>query len=449
MAIKVSLISLGCPKNQIDSERMLAELKTAGMKIVKKPENSDVAIVNTCGFIESAAQEALSEIFALASLKSMGKLKKIIVTGCLPERYKNDFLSELPEVDFALGAGSYHKIKDAVLSVMKDERSCCFDDSGKSPLNGERVLLSPSYTAYLKIAEGCDNHCAYCVIPSIRGPFRSRTEEDILKEAESLSQSGVKELILVAQDLTRYGLDLYKERALPSLLKKLAAVSGIKWIRLHYLYPDEIDDRLLDLIAENEKILPYFDIPIQHINDRILKSMNRRGDSAYIKALFSKIRKKVPGAVIRTSIIVGLPGETEEEFGELCAFLREAKLPRAGVFPYSMEEGSAAALMENQVDDETKSRRLELVQNIQITVMEEYNESCLGKTLTVLCEGFDADTELYCGRSFADSPEIDPKVFFESSPPPLPGQFVKVIITGAVDSDLTGRAIKQDGELNL
>ena len=443
MSIKVAFISLGCPKNQVDSEQMLALLRDAGMTHVPDPDGADVAILNTCGFIESAVKEGLSEIFTLSSLKKEGRLKKIIVTGCIPERYKGDFLNELPEVDAVLGTGSIQKIVSAVSAALKGQKSACFDDIEKSSLSGQRVLLSPPFTAYLKIAEGCDNHCAYCVIPTLRGRFRSRTEEGILSEAKALADNGVKELILVAQDLTRYGLDLYKERRLASLLEKLCTLPNIEWIRLHYLYPDEIDDRLLDVIAGNKKILHYFDIPIQHISDKILSSMNRRGNRAFIEALFDKIRKKIPDAVLRTSIIVGLPGETDNEFSELCEYLKKAKLPRAGIFSYSQEEGSAAATMENQVDDETKSRRLEILGDIQYTVMEEYNERQIGCVLRILCEGFDSDLGYYYGRSFADSPDIDSKVFFRSGSPVSAGEFSNVRISGTIDSDLTGETIEE------
>ncbi len=446
MSVKIALISLGCPKNQVDSERMLALLENAGMELVQEPAGADAAILNTCGFIESAAQEALSEIFALSSLKKQGLLKKIIVTGCLPERYKDDFLSELPEVDFVLGTGSYHKIVEAVADALKGRRQACFDDVNLSPLEGRRTLLSSPHTAYLKIAEGCDNRCAYCVIPKLRGRYRSRPEEDVFREAEALVQNGTRELILVAQDLTRYGLDLYGKRRLSALLERLCAISGVEWLRLHYLYPDEIDDRLIETVVKNDKIVNYFDIPIQHINDKILKSMNRRGGRALIEALFAKIRQQVPDSVIRTSVIVGLPGETDLEFTELCEFLKAARLPRAGVFAYSAEEGSAAAAMDSQVDDETKARRLELLQNIQYAVMEEYNERQKGRILKVLCEGYDGGSKRYFGRTFADSPDIDAKVYFSSEWAVPTGAFAKVHITGAVDSDLTGETKAQDGE---
>ncbi|MCX7614670.1 MAG: 30S ribosomal protein S12 methylthiotransferase RimO [Clostridiales bacterium] len=446
MAIKVALISLGCPKNQVDSEQMLSMLKDAGMKHVTHPDGADVAIVNTCGFIESAVNEGLSEIFALSELKKEGRLKKIIVTGCIPERYKGEFLKELPEVDFALGTGSCQKIVDAVTETLENHRAACFDDINLSPISAKRVLLSPTHSAYIKIAEGCDNHCAYCIIPKIRGRFRSRPEEEILKEAETLVQSGVKELIVVAQDITRYGVDLYREHRLANLLKKMCQIPNVEWIRLHYLYPDEIDDRLLDVIASDKKILHYFDIPIQHISDKILTLMNRRGNRAFIEALFEKIRTKMPDAVLRTSIIAGLPGETDVEFSELCDFMKKEKLPRAGIFSYSQEEGSAAAAMENQVDDETKSRRMEILGDIQYSVMEEYNERQIGRVLKILCEGFDPDSGSYYGRSYADSPEIDSKVYFHSDQPVSAGQFVSVRITGAVDSDLIGNTAFEEGE---
>ena len=449
MAVKVVLISLGCPKNQVDSEQMLYLLKNAGMEPVAEPGAADVAVINTCGFIESAVKEGLSEIFSLASLKKEGRLKKILVTGCIPERYQKDFLAELPEVDGVLGTGSCRYIVSAVEALFQDKRFSRFDDIDAPCPECGRILLSPPYTAYLKIAEGCDNHCAYCVIPSLRGRYRSRSEDDILSEANALAENGAKELILVAQDLSRYGLDRYGKRRLSSLLRRLCAIDKIKWIRLHYLYPDEIDDELIGMIAENDKILNYFDIPIQHINDNILKRMNRRGGRALIEGLFAKIRARIPDAVIRTSIIAGLPGETDREFSELCEFLKEAKMPRAGIFPYSPEEGSAAVLMGDQVDDEIKRRRVEILQDIQYSVMEEYHKSRIGQTLTVLCEGFDAGLGYYYGRSFADSPDIDAKVFFQSGIPPLTGSFVPVKITKIIDSDCFGEIATQESESNL
>lgn len=441
MAERVGLISLGCAKNLVNSEQMLWLLDEAGYEITPEAENADVVVVNTCGFIESAKSEAIENILELAQLKKEGKIKKIIVAGCLAERYKDEVLEQIPEVDALIGCGSYSRIVSAVDKALSGEKPSYFDDINETGEEGSRVLTTPDHTAYIKIAEGCDNRCAYCVIPSLRGKYRSRPMERILEEATAIAQGGAKELIVIAQDITRYGLDLYGERRLSDLLRAMCEIEGVEWIRLHYLYPDGFTQALIDTIAQEDKIVKYLDIPIQHINDDLLRSMNRRGTGQEIEALFSSLRARIPGLVLRTSLIVGLPGETETEFAQLCSFLKKAKIERAGVFPYSAEEGTPAALMDGQVPEETKYRRAEIVMGIQQKIMDAYNRGMKGRQLRVLCEGYDRYAGCYFGRSFADSPEIDGKVFFKSEQKLAAGAFINVQITGSISGDLRGKAV--------
>ena len=438
--IKLKLISLGCAKNLVDGERMLSALKQAGICLTEALEEAEVAVVNTCGFIESAKQEAIETILETAQYKKTGRLKALIATGCLTQRYREEFQKELPEVDGVLGTGSYESIVDAVRETLAGRRYAAFGDKDCAPLEGGRILSTPPYTAYLKIAEGCDNHCAYCVIPSLRGRYRSRRLEDILEEARGLCAAGVRELIVVAQDITRYGTDRYQKPMLPELLRELCRLD-VRWVRLHYLYPDEIDDALVSVIAEEPKIVNYLDIPIQHISDRLLRRMHRRGGKAEITQLFRTLRERIPGLVLRTSLIVGLPGETEEEFAELCGFLQEASVERAGVFCYSAEEGTEAAEMPGQVEEETKRRRRFIAEEIQTAVIDEYNLSCMHKVFEVLCEGYDSEEQAYVGRTYADSPEIDGKVYFQSDREHAPGEFVMVRIDDSAGVDLLGAAL--------
>jgi len=439
---KIAFVSLGCAKNLVDTEQMMSALETAGHEILPDIDNTDIVVINTCGFIESAKTEAIEEILEVAKLKAEGRVGAIIVAGCLVERYREELMTELPEVDAIVGCGAFLEIGQAVDAVLAKEKKAVFGDLN-APIKGQsRMLTTPPYMAYLKVAEGCDNHCAYCVIPSLRGKYRSRTVEDVLDEAEGLAEYGVKELIVIAQDTSRYGTDLYGKRMLPELLKKLADIKGIEWIRLHYLYPDEIDDELIDTIASLPKVLHYFDIPIQHVSDHLLESMNRRGDGKYLGELFKKLRTKIPDCVIRTSIIVGLPGETKDDFVKLCDFLKKHKLERAGVFAYSAEEGTLAAEMPDQVPEELKQRRLEIVTDLQSRVMNDYNERCMGKTLRVLCEGFDRYAECWFGRTYADSPDVDGKVFFSSSQKIREGTFVDVVIEDTLDGDLVGSIVE-------
>lgn len=438
MGYQIALISLGCPKNQVNSEQMLYLLDQAGHTLAGDPAGCDVAIVNTCGFIDSAKSEAIDQILELAELKKAGLLKKIIVTGCLSQRYESDILESLPEVDGMLGTGSFGEICAAVDAVMQGGKPLLFADKNGPIEEIDRVVSTGPGWAYLRIAEGCDNWCAFCAIPAIRGKYRSREPEAILSEARALAAQGVKELIVIAQDITRYGVDLYGKPRLAGLLKELAKIDGVSWIRLHYLYPDVFDDELIDVIAHEEKIVKYLDIPLQHINDTILRRMNRRGTGAEIRALIAKLRERIPGVVLRTSLIAGLPGEGEAEFEELCTWLREARLERVGVFPFSPEEGTPAAKMLDRCEPEEAQRRADLILDLQAQIMDDYNDSCIGKTMTVMCDGA-AKSGLCSGRTFADSPEIDGKVYFEGNA--QPGCFATVRITGTEDGELIGTQI--------
>ena len=435
--MKVAFISLGCAKNLVNTEQMMALVRAAGHTVTGEPQGAAVAVLNTCGFIESAKSEAIQNILELAALKEAGELGKLLVTGCLSQRYQRELLEELPEVDGVLGTGSYTEIVPALEELAAGGRPYRFGDIHHTREDGARMVSTPPYTAYLKIAEGCDNHCAYCVIPSLRGRYRSRTLESLLTEAQTLADSGVQELIVIAQDITRYGADPYGRRMLGELLRKLCRLP-FHWIRLHYLYPDEVDEELIEVLASEHKILRYLDLPLQHINDGILKAMNRRSTKAEVLALLARLREKLPGLVLRTSLICGLPGEGEGEFEELAEFLRQAKIERAGIFQFSPEEGTPAAEMAGQVPPETAGRRVELLVDLQSHVMDGWNESRLGEVLEVLCEGFDGNMGCYAGRSYADSPDIDGKVFFTAGGVVPAGSFVNVRITGMSDGDLTG-----------
>ena len=437
MAYKVAFVSLGCAKNLVNTEQMMALCRKAGHMVTGEPEGADVAVLNTCGFIESAKSEAIANILELAQLKDEGKLKKLLVAGCLTQRYPDDIRVELPEVDGMLGTGSYTDVVTAVEELMAGEKAEHFGNIHKTYEDGERVVTTPPYTAYLKIAEGCSNGCSFCIIPKLRGKYRSRSMEALLKEAKELADSGVQELIVIAQDITRYGEDLGDGTTLSALLKELCKLP-FHWIRLHYLYPEAVTDELIETIASNRKILHYLDIPLQHANDGILKAMRRRNTKQDVIDLFDKLRKAMPDVVIRTSLICGLPGEGEEEFEELCEFLAEQKIQRAGVFQFSPEEGTLAAEMDGQVDPEVAERRVELVVDLQSRIMDEFNESRLGGVEEVLCEGFDSLEGCYVGRSYADSVEIDGRILFTAAGVIPAGTFVNVRITGTADGDLTG-----------
>ena len=435
--MKIAFISLGCDKNRVNTEQMMALCQAAGHEVTGEPDGADVAVVNTCGFIDSAKEEAIATILEVAPLKETARLKKLLVAGCLSQRYQDEVLTELPEVDGILGTGSYTDIVSAAEAAMAGETPKLFGDIDRTVEDGARLVSTPSYTAFLKIAEGCNNRCAFCVIPSLRGRYRSRPMESLLAEAGQLAGAGVKELILVAQDITRYGTDLYGRHALPELLRELCRLD-FHWIRLHYFYPDEVTDELIEVVASERKIVKYLDIPLQHCNDGILKAMNRRGTKAQIEALLSKLRARIPGLVIRTSIICGLPGEGEAEFEELCGFLRENALERAGVFAFSPEEGSPAADMPDQVPEDVKRRRVERLVDLQSGVMDAWNEARLGTVMEVLCEGFDPDMGCWAGRTYADSVDVDGHVYFTAGGMVPAGSFVNVRITGTADGDLTG-----------
>ena len=437
MSYKIAFISLGCAKNLVNTEQMMALCRQAGHTVTGDPDGADVAVLNTCGFIESAKSEAIENILELAELKKAGRLKKLLVAGCLSQRYPDDIRTELPEVDGMLGTGSYTDVVAAVEELMAGEKAEHFGNIHRTFEDGERLVTTPPYTAYLKIAEGCSNGCAFCIIPKLRGRYRSRSMEALLAEARQLADSGVKELIVIAQDITRYGMDQEEPSSLAQLLKELCKLD-FHWIRLHYLYPEVITDELIDTIAREKKIVHYLDIPIQHCNDGILKAMRRRNTRAELEDLFERLRRAIPDLVVRTSLICGLPGEGEAEFEELCQFLREQKLQRVGVFQFSPEEGTLAAAMENQVDPETAARRVELVVDLQSRIMDEYNEARLGTVMEVLCEGFDAQAGCFAGRTYADSVEIDGRVLFTAAGAVPAGSFVNVRITGVSDGELTG-----------
>lgn len=430
-----ALISLGCAKNLVNSEQMLYLMSEAGYTLVPEADGADLVIVNTCGFIDAAKSEAIDTILEMAELKKAGRLGGIIVTGCLSERYRDSISEELPEIDTVLGVGSFGSIVEAADAVMEGRRLSLFGDSSAPIDEIPRVVSTGPGWAYLRIAEGCNNFCAFCAIPFIRGRYRSRRMEDIVEEARDLAAHGVKELIVIAQDITRYGTDLYGKRSLAALCRELAKIEGVEWIRLHYLYPDQFDDELIDELASNDKIVKYLDIPIQHINDGILKAMNRRGTGGEIRALFKTLRERIPGLVLRTSLIAGLPGEGEAEFEELCEFLREARIERVGVFPFSPEEGTPAAKMPH-VDAEEAQRRADIILELQAPIMDEFCAGFVGRTLRVLCEGVDDETGLNTGRSYADSPDIDGQVLFSGSA--AEGEMVNVLIQSAEDGILFG-----------
>lgn len=433
-----AMISLGCAKNLVNSEQMLYLMSEAGYMLVPEAEGADLAVVNTCGFIDAAKTEAIDNILELAELKKQGKLGGLIVTGCLAERYKDSILSELPEIDAVLGVGNFKDIVAAANTVMEGRNLSLFGSNSAPVDEIPRVVSTGPAWAYLRIAEGCNNFCAFCAIPYIRGRYRSRSMENILEEARDLAAHGVKELIVIAQDITRYGTDLYGKRSLAALCRELAKIEGIEWIRLHYLYPDQFDDELIDEIASNDKIVKYLDIPIQHINDGILKAMNRRGTGGEIRSLFKTLRQRIPGLVLRTSLISGLPGEGEAEFEELCEFLKEARIERVGVFPFSPEEGTPAASMPH-VDEAEAQRRADLIMELQAPIMDDYCNSFLGKTIRVLYEYYDEESGYHVGRSYADSPDIDGLVLFSGDC--AEGDMVDVLITDTDEGLLIGEQV--------
>ncbi len=439
----IGFISLGCAKNQVDCERMMYRVQEAGHTVLSSVVGADVVVINTCGFIDSAKSEAIDHILQMGQLKNEGLIGKILVTGCLSQRYQLEILKEMPEVDGVLGTGSYTKIVPAIEKILAGESVTAFDSIDAPEEETGRILTTPEHYAFIKIAEGCDNRCSYCIIPYLRGKYRSRSMDDVLYEARLLAASGVKELIVVAQDTCRYGTDLpERKRLLPELLRKLCAIDGFEWVRLHYAYPDEIDDELIDVIAQEEKIVKYLDIPIQHCNDHILQLMNRRGNGQFLRQLFQKLRDRIPGLVLRTSVITGLPGEDDAAFEELCVFLKEMRLERVGAFPFSPEEGTPAADMEYP-DSEIAQRRAQQVEAIQSQIMDDYNAAMIGKTLRILVDGFDEEFEQFYGRTYADSPDIDGRVWIACDEPLTEGTFVNVCIDGLVEGDLSGYLLEE------
>ena len=439
----IGFISLGCAKNQVDCERMMYRVQEAGYDVQPDVVGCDVVVINTCGFIDSAKAEAIDFILQMAQLKEQGLIGKILVTGCLSQRYQDEIMKEMPEVDGVLGTGNYAEVVEAIDQLLADEIVSEFASIDTPEVESGRILTTPEHYAYIKIAEGCDNRCSYCIIPYLRGKYRSRQMDDVLYEARVLAANGIKELIVVAQDTSRYGTDFPEhKRLLPELLRELCKIDGFEWIRVHYVYPDEIDDAFIEVMAAEPKIVKYLDIPIQHCNSKILKLMNRRGDGQFLRDLFKKLRDNIPGLVLRTSVITGLPGEGEEEFAELCGFLKEQRLERVGAFPFSPEEGTPAAEMEF-VDSEIAQARAQMVETIQSRIMDDYNASMMGKTLDILVDGFDEELEQFYGRTYADSPDIDGRVWIATQEAIVEGTFVKVMIDSVIDGDLSGCLVEE------
>ena len=440
---RVGMISLGCPKNQVDAERMLAQLDKNEFQIADCYEGVDAVIINTCGFIDAAKQEAIENILDMAQLKEDGTVKKIIVTGCLAQRYQKEIFDEIPEVDAVIGLGANEGIAETVKRVMEGENVYEMPDNELLPLVGERLLTTPEHWAYLKIADGCSNRCTYCSIPSIRGNYRSVEFETLIEEAKALVAAGTKEIILIAQDTTNYGFDLYGKLRLPELLDALCEIDGIEWIRMLYCYPDKITDELLDTMAKQPKVLNYIDLPLQHADDNVLKAMNRRGDSAYLRETVNKIREKLPDAVIRTTFIVGFPGEGEEEFENLAEFVNEMEFDRLGCFAFSPQEGTPAFDMENQVEEDVKVRRGEIIMQDQLEIVTLKNQSRIGKTYRVIVEDYDSYSDSYSGRTYMDAPEIDGTISFTTDKNYENGDFADVVIIGVNDYDLIGKDISE------
>lgn len=437
----IGMISLGCPKNQVDAELMLDKLARAGFAISGDIEGCDAVIVNTCGFIEAAKVEAIENILDMAEYKKSGDIQKLIVTGCLSERYQYDIRKEMPEVDAVVGIGENANIVQIVDEVLGGDLVEAFADKELLPLTGGRILTTPDYWAYLKIGDGCSNNCAFCAIPEIRGKFRSRTIEDIVDEAKTLAAQGVKEVVLISQDTSLYGRDLYKENKLPELLTAISEVGGIEWIRFLYCYPERIGDELLDVMAANPKVCHYLDIPLQHADKSVLRGMHRPGDRETFENLIKKIREKVPDMVIRTTVMTGFPGETDEQFEELAEFVKAMKFDNLGCFAFSPEEGTVAAEREDQIDEEVKVHRQDLIMQLQHDIVLENNKKFLGKTLKVLVDGYNSYDDTYVGRFYGQVPDIDGTVLFTSPRELTPGEFVDVTVLGFDEYDLTGKAL--------
>lgn len=437
----VAVIALGCCKNDIDAEKMAANLAQNGFEITGNPDGADAVIINTCGFIEDATRESIDAVLEAVRLKSEGKTKAVIVTGCMAERYREQVAKEIPEVDAVAGIGANGEIARTVQRVLSGEKTRIFPEKSSFSMEGDRILLTPPFTAYIKIAEGCDNRCSYCAIPSIRGGYRSREIGDILSEAVSLAQNGVRELIVTAQDTTRYGEDIYGEPRLPQLLRSLSEIGGFAWIRTLYTYPERISDELIETVANTENIVKYFDIPIQHCSDGILRRMNRKSSRKSLETLLCKIREHVEGVTLRTTLMTGFPGETDDDFNELCEFVKEQKFDRLGCFAYSAEDGTPAALYPDQVPPQVRADRADTLMKLQSEISLTHNREKVGRTLTALCEGCDGESGLWHGRGECDAPEVDGEIFFNSDKPVEPGEFVSVKITGCDEYDLRGERI--------
>jgi len=443
MPIKVGMVSLGCSKNLVDSERMLYKLRKSGYELVTEPGLADVAVVNTCGFIQSAKEEAVETILELGKLKEDGTLKKIIVTGCLVERYKEEIAEQFPEADAVIGIGNNKDIVDVLDHVLADERYINFAPKLDAELTGERIISTLPFFSYLKVAEGCSNCCTYCAIPQIRGKFRSVPMENVLKEARWLADNGVTELVVIAQDTSQYGFDLYGESKLPELLRELCKIEKLRWIRTLYCYPERITDELLETIASEEKLVKYLEIPIQHSEGDILNRMHRWGDAEQLEALFAHIREKIPGVILRTTLITGFPGETKEQFNSLAEFVQRVRFDRLGCFAYSCEDGTQAAKFPDQIEPEEAAHRADIIMEQQLLISSENNAQLMDKEFTAVVEGFDRFGECWFGRTEMDAPDIDGKVFFTSEKPLSVGQYVKIRITDTLDYDLIGEVINE------
>ena len=439
--LTVGFISLGCAKNQINTEHMIAAVKNAGYNVTGEPEKSDVTVINTCGFIEDAKKEALDTIFEVAALKKENKLQKIIVCGCLSERYSDNIAEELYEVDGFVGVGSFQNIVEVIDRVMSGERVCDFGDVENIQLEGERYVISPEFSVYLKIADGCSNCCSYCAIPSIRGRFHSRPMENIIEEAKLLAKNGAKELIVIAQDTSNYGIDIYGKRRLAELLRELCKVEGIEWVRIMYLYPDKITDELIEVIKTEDKIVKYIEMPVQHAAGSMLARMNRPGDKASLLELVHKLRREIPNVILRTTLMVGFPGETDSEFEQLCEFVKEAEFDKLGVFTFSEEEGTPAFDMQDKIEEDIKDRRAETIELLQSEIVLKKQDALVDRTVEVLVEGFDRIAECWFGRSYMEAPDIDGKIFFTSNDAIDAGDIISVKITECMDFELIGEKV--------
>ena len=436
MAVKVGMVSLGCSKNQVDGEIMLSLIQRDGYELCGDAEQCDVVIINTCAFIEDAKRESIENILEFCELKRQGVIKAVVVTGCLAERYQQELVTEIPEADVILGIGRNTDIVNAIDQALQGERVVEFAPKDELVMDAERVLTNAPYYAYIKLADGCDNRCTYCAIPNIRGRFRSRKMENILEEVRRFAAQGVTEMNLVAQDTTRYGEDIYGKLMLPELIREVCKVDGVHWVRILYCYPQRVTDELLEVMASEPKVVKYMDVPVQHASGRILKAMNRRDDYDYLKNLMQKIREKIPGVVLRTTFITGFPGETEEDFAEMTRLVKEVKFERVGCFTYSPEDGTPAYSMPEQIDEETKHRRADIVMSEQLAIAEEFARSWIGRELEVVVEGLNEETGIYYGRSYMDAPDIDTRVYFDSPYEHETGEYVMVTVTGSQGYDL-------------